>query len=129
MRLYNQNWQKGRRRRLRREGTSAEALLWSRLKGRQLDGLRWRRQFGVGPYVLDFYCPACRLAVELDGAGHRTEEQRTYDSERTQYLQAAGIHVLRFPNRAVFHSASRVLAQITEVASGHERTPRRNHAA
>ena len=129
MRLYNQNWQKGRRRRLRSEGTSAEALLWSQLKGRQLDGLRWRRQFGVGPYVLDFYCPACRLAVELDGAGHRTEEQRTYDSERTQYLQAAGIHVLRFPNRAVFHDTTRVLSTIAKAASSRQQALRRDPAA
>ena len=56
------------RRELRNEGTAAEAVLWLLLKGKQLDGMRWRRQFGVGPYILDFYCPQLRLCIELDGA-------------------------------------------------------------
>lgn len=66
MPLYNRPRQTATRRRLRSHGTPAEAALWTRLKARRLDGLRWRRQFGVGPYVLDSTCPAVRLAVELD---------------------------------------------------------------
>ena len=127
MRLYNQNWQEGRRRALRNGGTKSEAVLWAKLKGRQSDGLRWRRQFGVGPYVLDFYCPARRLAVELDGAGHSDPDQRAYDAERTAYLNRVGIRVLRFPNRAVFHDVTRVLTAIETAASS--RPPRHPPAA
>ena len=64
---YNSKEQAPHRRALRNEGTSAEATLWLSLKGKQIEGMRWRRQFGVGPYILDFYCPQLRLCIELDG--------------------------------------------------------------
>ena len=66
-RKYNLSEQKEFRRDLRKGMTSAEVVLWKMLSGRRLEGLKFRRQFGVGPYVLDFYCPELRLAIELDG--------------------------------------------------------------
>ncbi len=111
-RLYNLPAQKPARRHLRTRGTPAEAALWLRLQRRQLGGRRFRRQFSVGPYILDFYCPRERLAVELDGAVHDDPVQRAYDTERTRHLGGLGIRVVRFENRAVFEAPEAVLAAI-----------------
>ncbi len=111
-RLNNLPAQKPTRRHLRTHGTPAEAALWLRLKRRQLLGRRFRRQHGVGPYILDFFCPSERLAVELDGAVHDDPARRAYDAERTRHLNAVGIRVVRFENRAVFERPEAVLAAI-----------------
>ncbi len=111
-RLFNRTHQKPTRRRLRSHGTPAEAALWTRLKRRRLGGRRFRRQFGVGPYVLDFYCPAEQLAVELDGAVHEDPARAAYDVARTRDLARLGIHVVRFENRLVFEQPGAVLAAI-----------------
>ena len=116
MKIYNRQKQKTIRQRLRTEGTPAEAALWLRLQQRRLGGLRWRRQFGVGPYVLDFYCPSARLAVELDGAVHDGPERRDYDAERTGHLATLGVRVVRFENRAVFDRPDAVLGAIRAAA-------------
>ena len=80
---------------LRRTTTPTENMLWRRLKGKQLDGLRFRQQHGYGPYVLDFYCPSLRLCIELDGNIHDEEQVRLKDEERTEFLLEQRIHVLR----------------------------------
>ena len=87
-----------RRRQLRRQSTDAELLLWRLLRGRQLGGTKFRRQHQVGPYLLDFYCPEHRLAVEADGGQHLTTEGLARDEVRTRYLEGKGIRVLRFSN-------------------------------
>ena len=74
--------------------TPAEAALWKRLQKRQLEGRRFRRQHSVGPFILDFYCPEEKLAVELDGAVHDDPGRSEYDDERTASLQAHGSRVL-----------------------------------
>ena len=71
--------QKTLRQSLRNNATATEAILWKALKGKQIDGLKFRRQFGLGPYVLDFYCPEIRLCIELDGDIHNSYEQALYD--------------------------------------------------
>ena len=100
------------RRALRNGGTSAEAALWNLLKKRRLGGRKFRRQHSVGRYVLDFYCPAERLAVELDGAHHFTPAGQERDVRRTRYLNTLGIRVVRFENRRVFEAPEAVLAGI-----------------
>ena len=82
-----------RARRLRRERTDAERTLWQRLRGKQLGGLKFRRQHVVGPWILDFYCPECRLAVELDGGQHNETENRRRDEARTAFLEDRGMAV------------------------------------
>ena len=71
---HNTKKQRDIRRELRQHGTPAEATLWKFLKGRQINNLRWRRQFSIETYILDFYCPAARLCIELDGASHFTPD-------------------------------------------------------
>jgi very-short-patch-repair endonuclease len=112
MRLHNLNRFKTRRRDLRSSLTSAEARLWLHLQSGKLGGRKFRRQHGVGPYVLDFYCPAERLAVELDGAAHDHDAAFKRDEARTNYLREVGIRVLRFENRLVIDNLEGVLAEI-----------------
>ncbi|GAB3552261.1 endonuclease domain-containing protein [Spirosoma fluminis] len=99
---------------LRNDATPAEQVLWGYLRGSQLGGRKFRRQHSVGFFVLDFYCPAERLAVELDGAVHDKPDARTYDEERQQAIESLGITVLRFPNDAVFRSVDQVLQTIQQ---------------
>ncbi len=113
---YNHHDQTPLRKNLRNEGTAAEATLWLRLKGKQIEGMRWRRQFGVGPYILDFYCPYLHLCIELDGAPHNTIEGSEYDLRREEWLmQQHGIHTLRFENKDIFIHQDAVIEHIRKV--------------
>ena len=86
--------QKTLRQSLRNNATAPEAILWRALKGKQVDGLKFRRQFGLGPYVLDFYCPEIRLSIELDGEVHKSYEQSQYDEIRTRFMASNNIKVI-----------------------------------
>ena len=99
------------RKRLRNNLTSAEATLWKYLKGSQL-GKKIRRQHSVGNYILDFYCATERIAIELDGQHHFTEDGIKYDNERTAYLNNLNIKVIRFENVKVFENLEWVLNTI-----------------
>lgn len=103
---------KTRRRKLRSEMTPAEAAMWKMLQRSQVDGRKFRRQHSVGDYILDFYCPAEKLAIELDGAGHFDPVAQFYDLDRKYYLEAFRIRVLRFENKLVFQSPERVIETI-----------------
>lgn len=110
--IHNRIELKHKRRNLRNNSTSAEATLWNHLKGSQLEGKKFRRQHSVGFYILDFYCPAERLCIELDGAEHYTGSGMTYDEERTLFLKSLNIRVLRFENKEVFEALESVLDRI-----------------
>jgi very-short-patch-repair endonuclease len=101
-----------RRKELRNQGTPAEAALWNLLKGKQICNLKFRRQHSVGNYILDFYCPSVRLAIELDGDSHLMKSE--YDEQRTQFLNENQITVLRFENRVVFENAEQIYREIEE---------------
>ena len=90
------------RKELRNNGTPAEGRMWLMLKNRQIKGKKFRRQFSVGSFVLDFYCTELKLAIELDGAPHFTFEGAYYDEEREKILLSQGIKVLRYENKMVF---------------------------
>lgn len=96
--------------RLRQNLTPAEARLWRSLRNRQLEGLRFRCQHPVGRFILDFYCPSQKLAIEVDGSVH--DEQVEYDAVRTKQLEAYGYRVLRFTNEAVMGDLDGVLEEI-----------------
>ncbi len=100
------------RKELRNHLTPAEAKLWALLKQSQLDGRKFRRQHSVGHYILDFYCPAERLAIELDGAVHDSASAHEYDRERDLFLECFGIKVLRFENKWVFQETEAILLDI-----------------
>ena len=86
-------------------------MLWIFLKKRRLSGRKFRRQFSVQNYILDFYCFDEKLAIELDGQHHYTSEGRKLDAERDAFLQGLGIRVLRFENRRVFENVKEVLEE------------------
>ncbi len=105
---------KQRRRDLRRDQTDAEKILWQKLRNRQLYGMKFFRQYSVGPYILDFYCPKSKLAIELDGGQHAEDDQRDYDEHRSEYLEAHGIEVIRFWNNEVLRNIDGVLSRVAE---------------
>ncbi len=97
------------RKELRNSLTNAEAAFWKAVQNKKLGGRKFRRQHSIGNYILDFYCPAEKLAVELDGHVHFSDEARTSDYERRLFLEYFGIMVLRFENRLVFEDLEWVL--------------------
>jgi very-short-patch-repair endonuclease len=112
-------------RQLRREMTPAEKLLWGRLRGRRLEGFKFRSQVWLGTFIADFFCWEAKLVVEVDGAQHA--ERRGYDAARTRRLERDGYMVLRFWNNEVLQDLVAVLAAIrTELLS---RVPSPSHPA
>jgi len=97
---------------LRAEASDAERKLWSHLRRKQMALLRFRRQHPIGPYIVDFYCSAAKLVIELDGAQHGEDKAVAYDIARTKWLQARGFHVLRIWNRELFEDTNEVLERI-----------------
>jgi very-short-patch-repair endonuclease len=93
--------------RLRRQMSLPEVLLWRAIKGRKLSGLQFRKQHPLGPYVLDFYCEAQRLAVEVDGGSHSFGDRPRRDDQRDAWLERQGIRTLRL-------SASLVLSEVDD---------------
>jgi very-short-patch-repair endonuclease len=118
MRFHNIPAKKEQRRELRARLTPEESYLWSFLQRRKLRGRKFRRQHSVGPYILDFYCPEEKLAVELDGASHDHEQAQAHDGIRKMFLGRAGITVLRFENRDVRKNLEGVLLEIAKSFSG-----------
>jgi very-short-patch-repair endonuclease len=100
-------------RRLRQNMTPAELKLWNALQNKQLDGLKFRRQHPVGSFILDFWCPARKLVIELDGGVH--ERQKDYDAARTRQLEDYGYQVIRFRNEEVLTDLVSVLERIRAV--------------
>ncbi len=102
------------RRQRRKNPTPAEKLLWSHLRNSQVDNLKFRRQHPFGRYLVDFYCYAKRLIIEVDGPIH--ERQAEDDQLRQSELEAAGYHFLRFTNDEVLNSIGTVIVKISKVA-------------
>ncbi len=100
-------------RKLRNEMTTAENALWKVLRGRQLEGLKFRRQHPFGNYILDFVCLEIMLVIEVDGGQHT--ENREYDTQRTEELQKAGYRVLRFWNNQVLQQIESVKEKLWEI--------------
>ena len=101
---------------LRREITRAERKLWNVLRRDQLEALHFRRQHSIGPYVLDFYCPEIRSALELDGGQRGFDHTRARDRRRTKWLASKGITVLRFWNNDVIENLEGVWSEIVRIA-------------
>jgi very-short-patch-repair endonuclease len=120
VRTLNRIQTKGKRQYLRRNLTNAERLLWLRLRRRRLSGLKFRRQSGIGNYVVDFYCPEVKLAIEIDGDVHGYDVQRRKDKQKEEYLRTLGVKLLRFTNGNITDSIDWVLKTIL---SNHPPTP------
>lgn len=99
---------------MRNKRTPAEATLWKAIQKSQLDGRKFRRQHSVGNFILDFYCPSEKLAVELDGQEHFTSNGSEKDRVRDEYLKKLNIKVLRLENKEVFDNLEGVLEEIKQ---------------
>ena len=109
----NPSGQKDQRKSLRYRMTHAEVVLWLALKNRGVGGYKFRRQQGIGPYILDFYCYELKLCVELDGSFH--DYKSDYDAQRTKYLNNQGVRVMRFKNEQVINCLEGVIADILRI--------------
>jgi very-short-patch-repair endonuclease len=95
--LFNLEKQKDRRRELRRQMSYTEKLFWHQVNNNKL-GYRFRRQFGIGKYIVDFYCPRWQLVIEIDGPTHESEEDQGKDKIRQDFLESLGLKVRRYHN-------------------------------
>ena len=101
-----------RARYLRKSATDCERILWRHLRNRKFAAYKFRRQHPLDPYVLDFYCPALKLAIELDGSGHDTRAREKRDQIREKFLSEEGIAIIRFWNHQVREELDSVLDAI-----------------
>jgi very-short-patch-repair endonuclease len=101
-----------RARYLRKNATMCERVLWRHLRNRNFASCKFRRQHAIGDYILDFYCPEARIAVELDGGGHTYVSKQEHDQVRDHLLAHQGIRVLRFYNNDVRENLDGVLQAI-----------------
>ena len=112
--LRNDQSLKQLRRELRRNQTDAEKAIWTRLRNNQFFGMKFFRQYSIGPYIVDFYCPTMRIAVELDGGQHNQDEKMEHDAHRSEYLKSQGIEVIRFWNNKVMVDMQSVLDELSQ---------------
>ena len=103
----------------RKLSTEAEKILWESLRGKRLNGFKFRRQHPIRGFIVDFFCASHGLAIEADGEYHNEEEQKLADEQRTIALNKLNIKVIRFTNHEVIHNTSEVLKQIIEYLSMH----------
>ena len=111
---HNVKEQTDLRKSLRNNATIPEAILWRRLKGKQVNGLKFRRQFGVGPYILDFYCPEIRLSIELYSKLHNTYFAENNENISTRFLNENNIREFRFKNDVVYHNIESIVEEIIQ---------------
>tara|TARA_Y100001934_G_C12060125_1_gene634939 strand:+ start:79 stop:393 length:315 start_codon:yes stop_codon:yes gene_type:complete len=91
---------------------SAEVILWTHLKRKRFQGLKFRRQYGIDRYVVDFYCPKLRLAIELDGINHLEKKQKLKDQKRQAEIESFGIKVLRYMNTDIYDNIDGVVENL-----------------
>ncbi len=115
--IINNKIRKENRRKLRKNMTEAEAILWSKLKSKQINGYRFCRQTSVKNFIIDFYCSKLKLAIEVDGDLHYlTEETIRYDKRRQKEIEKLGIKFLRFTNIEIYKNLNGVLITIENIA-------------
>lgn len=116
--LFNSRYRKPLRRKLRREIPRAEQILWKLIRNRKINGCKFRRQYSIGPYVVDFYCSELMLAIEVDGAVHFANKQIVKrDQERQCYIEYQGVTVIRFMNSDIYYHIDGVLERLHVLTS------------
>jgi very-short-patch-repair endonuclease len=110
--FFNRQSETDKRRQLRSSMPEAEVILWSRLKGRQLLGCKFRRQYSVGSFVIDFFSVEIKLGIELDGDSHFQPRAPEYDQKRQEFVESFGIRIVRILNTDVYDNLDGVLEMI-----------------
>jgi very-short-patch-repair endonuclease len=104
-------------RKLHKRQTKAEEFLWTHLRGKNLNGLKFRRQHPLGRYIADFYCREARLVIELEGSIHNQKDQKEYDKIRQEILQKRDLRVLRIKNKEIEQNIEKVVQRIVSLTS------------
>jgi very-short-patch-repair endonuclease len=112
VKIFNKNTVKEKRKTLRKEMPPAEVVLWQVLRNKQANGHKFRRQYSVDRYILDFYCPSAKLAIEIDGDSHFKEEAIKADKIRQKAIEDMGIEFLRFTNHDIHENLEGVFEKI-----------------
>jgi len=105
---YNRKSENNKRKELRNNATPAEKKLWFFLKGSRMLGYKFRRQFSVDCFIMDFYCTELKLAIEVDGGVHDSPEAQEYDIEREKYIMNYGVQFLRITNEEIYYNIEKV---------------------
>lgn len=116
MELFNKSSTKNKRNNLKKDMTSEEELVWKNIRKDKL-GVRFRRQYGIGEYIVDFYCPKLRLVIEIDGGQHYSQKGLEYDRIREEYMEELGLKTLRFSNVEIRDDLESVIEEIKKVIS------------
>jgi len=111
---FNRTTEKENRRKLRKRQTPTEAIIWHYLRNRQTAGIKFRRQYSVDKFIIDFYSPQLKLAIEIDGNIHDLPEQKLRDADRQNYIESFGITFLRIRNEEIFENINIVFMKIEE---------------
>jgi very-short-patch-repair endonuclease len=106
---YNKASEKVNRKKLRSNSTEAENILWEHLRKKKLSGLKFKRQYSIDHFVVDFYCSELKLAIELDGKIHLKKEVKNHDENRDGYLSEFGIKILRIKNEVILNDIDKAL--------------------
>ncbi len=114
IKIFNKKTELIKRRLLRNSMPLPEVILWSRLKNKQLGGYKFRKQYSVGRYVVDFYCSALKLAIEIDGDSHFIDSVEEYDRVRQNFIESFSIKFLRFTNLDIMNNLNNVLEQMIQ---------------
>jgi very-short-patch-repair endonuclease len=112
--IYNKTKAKDNRRKLRKAQTEEELIFWAHVKDRRFRGHKFRRQYSVGNYIADFYCPKLKLIIELDGGQHFEEDKIKYDLTRTEYFKSLGMNVKRYTNLDIKNNFIAVMDDLFE---------------
>ena len=111
--IFNKKSEKEKRRKLRNNPTYSEKVIWLSLRKKQIHGVRFLRQYSVNNFVIDFYAPKIKLAIEVDGSSHIGKEE--YDSSRQRYIESLGIKVIRFSDEQIYGNVNNVVKEIEEI--------------
>jgi very-short-patch-repair endonuclease len=111
--IFNKTEYTARRQTLRNNMTEPEKRLWQILRNQQM-GVKFRRQHGIGHYIVDFYCPERKLVIEVDGDSHYTDDAQHYDTVRADFMLALGITTMRFTNHDVMTNLNHIYQQIAQ---------------
>ena len=110
--VFNRQETKEKRRHLRKEQTDAERQLWNQLRNKQMNGYKFFRQYGIGSYIADFYCPALKVVIEVDGGQHYSEDGKIYDDQRDKFFRTLDIRTIRFNNLDVLRNLEGVVENL-----------------